>query len=105
MRPRSSAPRFTGPDPAFWYRGEAHRAGLDVIHCPHDVPARPSGARWILPRFDKVSSISAPMPAKLTELGIPAERIFELRNWGELSRVRRHALLKSRGLELPVSVE
>jgi len=45
------------------------------------------------------------MLAKLTEQGIPAERIFELRNWGELSRVRRHALLKSRGLELPVSVE
>ncbi|GGH63406.1 glycosyltransferase WbuB [Frigidibacter albus] len=158
--------------PAFWYRREAPRPGLDVTHCPHYVPARPTGARrilhhasfaltalpvalwtairhrpdavfvaapalvaapvgwlaarlgggkawlhiqdyeveaafatgllkedsrigraargferWILRRFDKVSSISAPMLAKLTEQGIPAERIFELRNWADLSRV------------------
>jgi len=43
--------------------------------------------RWILRRFDRLSSISAPMLAKLAEKGIPRERIHELRNWADLSRI------------------
>ncbi|EEX13510.1 putative colanic acid biosynthesis glycosyl transferase WcaI [Citreicella sp. SE45] len=44
--------------------------------------------RWILHRFDKVSSISDPMLAKLGEKGLPKERIYEMRNWANLEKVR-----------------
>lgn len=43
--------------------------------------------RWIHCRFDKVSSISTPMLRKLSEKGLPDERIFELRNWAKLDFV------------------
>lgn len=43
---------------------------------------------FILKRFDKVSSISGPMMAKLAQKGIPADRQYELRNWADLSQVR-----------------
>ena len=42
---------------------------------------------WVLRRFDKVSSISAPMVAKLHQKGVAAEKTHELRNWANLSRV------------------
>lgn len=44
--------------------------------------------RWITRRFDRVSSISDPMLAKLSEKGLPAETIVELRNWANLSVVK-----------------
>lgn len=44
--------------------------------------------RWMFTRPDMVSSISDPMLAKLGEKGVPAERIFELRNWANLGRVQ-----------------
>lgn len=42
---------------------------------------------WILRRFDRVSSISRPMLDKLREKGVPQERVFELRNWADLTRI------------------
>lgn len=42
---------------------------------------------WVLGRFDRVSSISKPMVAKLAEKGVPTERRYELRNWANLARV------------------
>lgn len=44
--------------------------------------------RRVLARFDVVSSISEPMLAKIVEKGVPKERVFELRNWADLSRVK-----------------
>jgi colanic acid biosynthesis glycosyl transferase WcaI len=38
--------------------------------------------------FDRVSSISPRMCARLAAKGVPADRIFELRNWAELELVR-----------------
>jgi colanic acid biosynthesis glycosyl transferase WcaI len=43
--------------------------------------------RWILNRFDRISSISLPMLAKLKEKGVAAGKIFELRNWANLNKV------------------
>lgn len=43
---------------------------------------------WITRRFDRVSTISDPMLAKLAEKGLPPERIVELRNWANLSVVK-----------------
>lgn len=42
---------------------------------------------WVLNRCDKISSISAPMVAKLREKGVAQARVFEFRNWANLSRV------------------
>ena len=44
--------------------------------------------RWIFSRPDMVSSISDPMLNILRDKGVPEERIFELRNWANLGRVR-----------------
>jgi len=41
----------------------------------------------ILRRFDRISSISAPMVAKLHDKGVATEKTYELRNWANLSRV------------------
>lgn len=43
--------------------------------------------RWCLARFDLVSSISKPMLKKLSAKSVPDERIYEFRNWADLSRV------------------
>ncbi|EKE74342.1 WcaI family glycosyltransferase [Celeribacter baekdonensis] len=43
--------------------------------------------RWMLGRFDIISSISQPMLDKLHEKGVPQAKIYELRNWANLSRV------------------
>ncbi len=42
---------------------------------------------WILRRFDKISTISKPMLQKLLDKNIPKDRIYELRNWANLSKV------------------
>ncbi|MFV2034102.1 MAG: WcaI family glycosyltransferase [Halocynthiibacter sp.] len=42
---------------------------------------------WIFRRFDKISTISEPMLAKLVAKGLERERVFELRNWADLSRI------------------
>ncbi|MFW2541552.1 WcaI family glycosyltransferase [Primorskyibacter sp. 2E107] len=42
----------------------------------------------MLRRFDRVSSISGRMLAKLREKGLPDARITEFRNWADLGRVR-----------------
>ncbi len=44
--------------------------------------------RWVLGRFDKVSSISDPMLDKLREKNVPEDRIYELRNWANLEKVK-----------------
>lgn len=41
----------------------------------------------VLHKFDKISSISQPMLEKLVEKGIPKPKIYELRNWANLSKV------------------
>lgn len=43
--------------------------------------------RWILHRFDKVSSISAPMVSRLLDKGIAADKVYEFRNWADLSAI------------------
>lgn len=44
--------------------------------------------RWMLGKFDMISSISLPMLDKLREKGVPDARIYELRNWANLSRIK-----------------
>lgn len=43
--------------------------------------------KWILRRFDRVSTISEPMLNKLEQKGVAKDRIFELRNWANLEKV------------------
>ncbi|MAM57849.1 MAG: colanic acid biosynthesis glycosyltransferase WcaI [Salinicola sp.] len=43
--------------------------------------------KWVLGRFDRISSISAPMLDKLRDKGVVDERIYELRNWANLEKV------------------
>ncbi|NIY73949.1 WcaI family glycosyltransferase [Marivivens donghaensis] len=43
---------------------------------------------WTLKRFDRISTISKPMIQKLHEKNVPHGRIYELRNWANLSRVQ-----------------
>jgi colanic acid biosynthesis glycosyl transferase WcaI len=43
--------------------------------------------RWMFAKFDMISSISIPMLDKLREKGVPEAKIYELRNWANLSRV------------------
>lgn len=43
--------------------------------------------RWIHRRFDRVSSISPAMLAKLADLGVPQNRLVELMNWAKLDVV------------------
>lgn len=43
---------------------------------------------WTLKRFDRISTISKPMIQKLREKDLPADRIYELRNWANLSIVQ-----------------
>jgi colanic acid biosynthesis glycosyl transferase WcaI len=43
--------------------------------------------KWILRRFDRVSTISEPMLDKLQEKGVAQDRIYELRNWANLEKV------------------
>lgn len=42
---------------------------------------------WVLRRFDRISTISDAMLAKLTEKGVPVEKIVAFRNWADLSNV------------------
>lgn len=44
--------------------------------------------RWMLGKFDMISSISLPMLDKLREKGVPEAKIYELRNWANLSRIK-----------------
>lgn len=43
--------------------------------------------RWLLQKFDRISTISDPMMAKLLEKGIHKDKIIELRNWANIARV------------------
>ncbi len=42
---------------------------------------------WVLRRFDRISSISPQMVAKLLAKNVPEARCAELRNWADLSRI------------------
>ena len=42
---------------------------------------------WVLRRFDRISSISPQMVAKLLAKNVPEARCHELRNWADLSRI------------------
>jgi colanic acid biosynthesis glycosyl transferase WcaI len=44
--------------------------------------------RMVLGLFDQVSSISPQMCRKLEEKGVPPDKIYELRNWADVERVR-----------------
>ena len=44
--------------------------------------------RTLFRRFDQVSSISPQMCRKLVEKGVSPERVYELRNWADIERVR-----------------
>jgi colanic acid biosynthesis glycosyl transferase WcaI len=57
---------------------------------PHSRLASAARAfeRWMLARFDVVSSISPEMVARLAAMGVAKERRFELRNWARLDAVR-----------------
>ncbi len=44
--------------------------------------------RFVLRRFDAITSISAPMIAKIVGKGVPAGRVFEFRNWADISGIR-----------------
>lgn len=56
-------------------------------------------------RFDRISTISEPMLAKLAEKGIPAERVVEFRNWANLDVVKpimgESPLRKALGVDTP----
>lgn len=43
--------------------------------------------RFVLKRFNRVSTISAAMLAKLPQKGVPADRVRELRNWADLDLI------------------
>lgn len=43
---------------------------------------------WVLRRFDRISSISGPMVAKLSAKGVPVRNTTQIRNWANLSRVK-----------------
>ncbi|GLQ34007.1 glycosyltransferase WbuB [Amylibacter marinus] len=43
--------------------------------------------RWIIRRFDRISSISCGMVAKLDEKGIAADKTYEFRNWANLTHI------------------
>ncbi len=43
--------------------------------------------RWILRRFDRVSTISEPMIRKLGQKGLSASETYEFRNWANLEKV------------------
>ncbi|MBB4122689.1 WcaI family glycosyltransferase [Martelella radicis] len=44
--------------------------------------------RFVLRRFDCISSISKPMVEKLRKKNVPENRIYELRNWANLEKIR-----------------
>jgi colanic acid biosynthesis glycosyl transferase WcaI len=44
--------------------------------------------RWVLGGFDRVSTISPQMCARLLAKGVPAERVVELRNWAEIDAIQ-----------------
>lgn len=44
--------------------------------------------RFVLARFDRVSSISPAMCRKLVEKGIPSTRVVEFRNWADIDGIR-----------------
>ncbi len=56
---------------------------------PGSVLARVAAGfeRWMLTRFDRVSSISAPMVERLLSKGVAADRVYEFRNWADLSAI------------------
>ncbi|NRP26081.1 hypothetical protein XMM379_002787 [Aliiroseovarius sp. xm-m-379] len=43
--------------------------------------------RWVLRRFDRISTISQPMLHKLREKGVSGDKTYELRNWANIARV------------------
>lgn len=44
--------------------------------------------RWVLGSFDRVSTISPQMCARLIAKGVAPERVIELRNWAEIDAIR-----------------
>ncbi len=43
--------------------------------------------RWQLARFDKISTISPQMIAKLLEKGVAKQRVYEFRNWANIANI------------------
>ena len=67
-------------------------AAFDLDFLPQAL-ARPARAseRWLLRRFDTVSTISPRMADRLGGKGVPAERIVEFPNWVDTERIRPDA--------------
>jgi colanic acid biosynthesis glycosyl transferase WcaI len=61
--------------------------------------------RIVFALFDQVSSISPQMCRKLEDKGVPSERVYELRNWADIERVRpltgRSSYRDEWGIETP----
>ena len=67
-------------------------AAFDMHFLPKSF-AGPAGAseRWLLRRFNTVSTISPRMADRLAGKGVPAERIVEFPNWVDTKRVHPDA--------------
>lgn len=67
-------------------------AAIDLGFLPTAF-ARPAGAaeRWLLRRFQTVSTISPRMAERLSGKGVAADRIVEFPNWVDTSRIRPDA--------------
>lgn len=61
--------------------------------------------RWIMRRFDHVSSISESMRAKLREKGVEEQRILFFPNWVDMTRIRPLATTNSLRDELAIGEE
>jgi len=61
---------------------------LGVLRAPWARRALLATERWLLSRFDRVSSISGQMLERLQEKGVPFQRLQAFPNWTDLSQIR-----------------
>ncbi|MGQ4274883.1 WcaI family glycosyltransferase [Terrihabitans sp. B22-R8] len=62
--------------------------GLGMVHGARLLPAILRLEAMFLRRFDRVSTISSRMVDAITEKGVPAARITEIRNWVDTDTIR-----------------
>ena len=60
---------------------------------------------WALKRFDRVSSISGPMLAKLAEKGVAETGIVEFRNWANLKAIQKLDTVPALKVELGITTK
>ena len=61
---------------------------LGVLRASWARRALLSTERWLLSRFDRVSSISGQMLERLQEKGVPSQRLKAFPNWTDLAQIR-----------------